>query len=359
MKSLLDIYKDVLIQIATPYSTGTGFYLKDYNLIITNEHVIRGNRRVVIDGELFRRQISRVLFLDTKHDLAFLEPPQGNALPGISLGEIEGIREGAPIIAIGHPFGLKFTATQGIISSTQQQRADILYLQHDAALNPGNSGGPLVDQSGKVLGINTFIVRDGNNIGFSLPVNVLSEILQKYRSNAESLAAMCSSCSNIVDSVNISGKYCPFCGTQIQLPHLVEEYEPTGVNKTIEMILESLSHDMELARIGPNHWQIIEGSAIIKLSYYEKNGLIIGDAYLVKLPNEGIQTIYEYLLKENYNMNALSFSVTGNEIILSLIIYDKYLNPSTGRTLLKNLFEKADYYDNILVEEYGAKWQSE
>jgi serine protease Do len=102
----------VIIQIATPYSTGTGFYLRDANLIVTNEHVVRGNREAVIDGALLTKQLQKVIFTDQKYDLAFLEAPQDARLPKVPTGGAHQVTEGDPVMAIGHPFGLKFTATR-------------------------------------------------------------------------------------------------------------------------------------------------------------------------------------------------------------------------------------------------------
>ena len=89
--------------------------------------------------------------------------------------------EGEPIIAIGHPFELKYSTTKGIVSNTRHIIGDIQYIQHDAALNPGNSGGPLIDASGQIIGVNTFIIKDGNDIGFSLPAKILSETIKAFK----------------------------------------------------------------------------------------------------------------------------------------------------------------------------------
>ena len=357
MKKVIDLYRDVVIQIATPYSTGTGFYLREYNLIVTNEHVIRGNSEVVVDGGTLNKSLVKVLFLDPKYDLAFLEVPGGIDMPSVQLSTNSNITEGDQILAIGHPFGLKYTATQGIISNTMHEQNDINYIQHDAALNPGNSGGPLVDINGNVVGVNTFIIKDGNNIGFSLPVNYLAETIIEFKELTGETAVRCESCANLVSESTIDNGYCPHCGAKLNLPADVDKYEPVGVAKTIEEMLIRAKHSVQLSRRGPNNWEIQEGSAKINISYYEKTGLITGDAYLCLLPKKNIKTLYEYLLHQNYEIEGLNFSIKGQDIILSLLIYDRYLNVDTGLKLFQHLFEKADYYDNILVEEYGALWK--
>ncbi len=360
MQEIIEKYRNVVIQIATPYSKGTGFYLKDYDLIVTNQHVVSGNREVVIDGAVINRQMVAVIYVDQKHDLAFLESPKETMESGISLGLEKKMKNGDRILAIGHPFGLKYTSTQGIISNTMHELHNVNYYQHDAALNPGNSGGPLLDMDGRIVGVNTFVIRNGENTGFSLPISYLQATLEDFVKK-DGIAVRCSSCSNIVVEEKKNGKYCPFCGTKITFPSQEEPYEPLGVSKTIESLLIKAGHDVRLSRRGPNNWEIQEGSARISITYHEKSGLIIGDAFLCNLPKVNIKPIYQYLLKQNYEVEGLTFSVNpnGQEIILSLLIYDRYLNLETGLQLFKHLFEKADHFDNILVEEYGAKWKND
>ena len=363
MKEVIDLYSNVVIQIATPYSTGTGFLLSDYGLIVTNEHVVRDNSEVIIKSTKLEKQMVKVLFIDEGYDLAFLEVPQieKEEFPTIQLAHQSDRQQGDQILAVGHPFGLKYSATQGIISNVLHERGGIHYIQHDAALNPGNSGGPLVNLDGQVVGVNTFIIDDGDNIGFSLPVNYLYETLEAFQNVYPQISVRCHSCSNLVSENSIDAGYCPFCGTKLVLPSNVDRYEPIGVNKTIEDMLEQVGHQVELSRIGPNNWEIEEGSAKINISYYEKTGLITGDAYLCLLPKEKekIKPLYEYLLRQNNVIEGLNFSIKGKDIILSLLIYDRYLNVDTGIQLFKHLFERADHYDNILVEQYGALWKYE
>ena len=258
---------------------------------------------------------------------------------------------------MGHPFGLKYTSTQGIISNTTHEKDGVVFFQHDAALNPGNSGGPLIRLDGKIMGINTFVIRDGENIGFSLPSNYLNQTLGDYRAHQGKIGVRCASCANLVFEDTISNGYCPHCGSKVTLPSQVEEYEPIGVPKTIEDMLNVLGQEVRLARRGPNIWEIIQGSAKISISYYEKTGLITGDAYLVTLPKDEINLLYAYLLRQNYLLEGLTFSIKEQDIILSVLIYDRYLNVESGVKLFRHLFERADHYDNILVEEYGAYWK--
>lgn len=359
MKEIINLYKNIIVQIATPYSTGTGFYLKKANLIVTNEHVIRGNREVVINGEGFEKQMTRVVFSDVRHDLAFLQPPNIIEAPSVELFDGEKMERGEMVIAVGHPFGLKYSATQGIVSNVGEEKNDLLYIQHDAALNPGNSGGPLINKRGEIVGVNTFVIKNGNNVGFSLPIRYFQDTIKEFQASENPVGVRCASCSNIVFEQTTEGGYCPHCGAKVQLPSEVETYEALGVCKTVEELLDKMGHNVGLSRIGPNNWEILQGSATINISYHEKTGLIMGDASLCLLPKKNIKPLYEYLLKQNYKIEGLTFSIKENDIVLSLLIYDRYFNMDTGTKLFQHLFEQADYYDNILVEEYGAIWKHE
>lgn len=359
MREVIERYRRIVVQIATPYSTGTGFLLSKEGIIVTNEHVVRNNPEVVIESEVLPRQSARVMFTDPRLDLAFVEAPTVAEEAEAPLLQNTDLKAGDPVIAVGHPFGLRYTVTQGIVSNVHHIQNDLAYIQHDAALNPGNSGGPLVDAQGRVAGINTFVIRNGQRIGFSLPTSYLLEALEAFRAGKGKVATRCPACQSVVFEDTIQEGYCPHCGAKVELPSQAEEFEPIGMAYTIEELIARSGHDARLARRGPNAWEIRQGSARIDISYYEKTGLITGEAYLCLLPQSNIQDIYEYLLRQNYTLEGLTLSVRGQDVVLSLLIYDRYLNVETGLKLLCKLFEYADYYDNYLVENFGALWKHE
>jgi serine protease Do len=209
------------------------------------------------------------------------------------------------------------------------------------------------------VGVNTFIIRDGNSIGFSLPANYLNLTIEEYLKGKYAPGVRCNSCMNIVFEQEEVAKYCTYCGSKITMIRDIEVYEPLGINKTIEAMLLKLGYHIELSRRGPNNWEIIRGSAKITISYHEKTGLIVGDALLCLLPKQNIKRLYEFLLRENYKNESLSFSVRNQDILISLLIYDQYLNTETATKIFQQLFEAADKYDDILVHQFGALWKEE
>lgn len=355
---IIEKYQNAIIQIATATGTGTGFYVKEYDLIVTNDHVVADNAEVTIAGKTFEKALSRVWYTDRKHDLAFLEAPKNIELPEVRLGSYESLKDGDTVVAIGHPFGLNYTATQGVISKVDRIREGLKFIQIDAAINPGNSGGPLVNLNGEVIGVNSFIIRGGDNLGFALPVLYMREALQLYQPNRGQASTRCFSCGYLVTSNNIdSGKYCPSCGTEVSLPEVPEkEAEPVGAAKTIEDILRELGKDVRLAREGINTWSVREGSARIKITYNAENFFIAGDAYLCQMPADpaNIKPLYQYLLQENYRTRGLVLSCAKQNIVLSRIIYDLDMNKENGAAAFRDLFREADHYDDYLKKEFGC-----
>lgn len=358
-QQIIELYRPAVIQIATQTSTGTGFYIKEFDIIITNEHVVGKNAEVTIAGRTFERRIARVWYTDKKHDLAFLQPPEDTQLPEIKLGQYADVHDGDVVVAIGHPFGLNYTATQGVISKSDRIREGLKYIQIDAAINPGNSGGPLVAKSGNVIGINSFIIRGGDNLGFALPVNYAREALELYAPHRGEPSTRCHSCDTLVTSSNIDAtKYCPFCGTEVQLPKLPEkESKPVGVAKIVEEILIELGKDVKLTRNGQNNWTVKEGAAKIKINYNAENFFIAGDAYLCALPTDTaqIKPLYKFMLEENYSLDNLVLSCLKQSIVLSCIMYDLDMTKEAGVAMFRTLFQKADYYDQLLEKQFGCR----
>jgi serine protease Do len=358
-QQIIELYRPSIIQMATQTSTGTGFYVKEFNLIVTNEHVVGKNAEVTIAGRTFEKRLARVWYTDKKHDLAFLEPPEDVQIPEVKLGDYNNLYDGEVVVAIGHPFGLNYTATQGVISKVDRVRDGVKYIQIDAAINPGNSGGPLVNKQGEIIGINSFIIRGGDNLGFALPVSYLREALEMYQPHRGSPSTRCHSCNYLVLPENIdSTKYCPFCGTEVKLPMPPErETKPVGIAKAMEEILSELGKDVKLARDGNNNWSVKEGAAKIKINYNPDNYFVAGDAYLCQLPTDTtkIKPLYQFLMKENYELDGLVLSCVKQNIVLSCIMYDLDMTKENGIEMFRDLFQKADYYDQILEKEYSCQ----
>ena len=348
---ILETYIENIMQIMTPYGSGTGFVIDD--LIITNSHVVAGLKEVVISAKKVPRTIAKVIYDDPYFDLAFIKYEFEKPKNPLILAT-KNVEDGDTTIAIGHPYGLNYTATEGIVSRASRLQGDLEYIQIDAAINPGNSGGPLLNIDGEVTGVNTFIIQNANNLGFSLPYFYLRDALKAFKAQENQAIIKCPSCKNLVEEARIKNDYCPECGVKLETARLRRKgYNPTGPTKLLEDILESEEINVTLARRSEASWRIDEGSARIDINYYD-NGIIIGDSKLCAIPTKDIDKMYDYLLNENEKLSYLQFSINENSIYLSYLIVDSSLTFKEGKTAIHRLIKNSNIYDDILINEYGA-----
>jgi serine protease Do len=352
-QEILDTYQESIIQIETPLGSGSGFYLHKHKLIVTNSHVVSGLKEIVMSSKNIKRREAKVIYDDPKYDLAFISTEEIKIKTPLTLST-KSVNDGDKVVAIGHPYGLNYTATQGIVSKASRLQGELEYIQIDAAINPGNSGGPVLNEQGEVIGVNTFIIQNSNNLGFALPFHYVKEALDTFMSFDKENVIRCSSCLNLVLEKEIKDDYCPKCGVKIDVAKKRREgYKPAGSIKTLENILQVMGKDVALARRGQRMWQIDVGSARIEIAYYD-NGIIVADSSLCRLPHQNIEEIYSFLLEENTKMDYLQFSINDNAILLSYIIVDSSLEEKNGAIALGRLFSKSDMYDDILIKNYGA-----
>ena len=175
----------------TPRSegVGSGFIVDASGLVVTSHHVVKGADAVTVTLQDGRKLEAEVVGVDPKTDLALIEVDAGESLPVVEFGDSDRTRVGDWVVAVGNPFGLGGTVTAGIVSGRGRDIGSGPYddfLQIDAPINRGNSGGPLFDRSGRVVGVNTaiFSPTGGNvGIGFAVPANVAESVVESLRTD--------------------------------------------------------------------------------------------------------------------------------------------------------------------------------
>ena len=168
-------------------AAGTGFIIDPSGIIVTNNHVAGKADQITVTLTDGRKLPARLLGVDEKTDVALLKVESDKPLPYVTFGDATKVRVGQPVMAVGNPFGLGGTVTTGIVSARGrdlQSGPFDDYIQTDAAINQGNSGGPLFDIDGKVIGINTAIFSpSGGNIGlgFAIPSSLAEPVVAQLR----------------------------------------------------------------------------------------------------------------------------------------------------------------------------------
>jgi len=174
------------------YAVGSGFIVDKSGYIITNYHVVQDSAKITIRLQNGDEFIAKIVGADEQTDLAVLKINAGRNLPFLRFGNSDGIRIGDWVLAIGSPFGLARTVTAGIISQTNREtpmgNPFQKFIQTDAAINRGNSGGPLVSMNGEVIGVNSQIATSTGNyngIGFALPSSQAQYVYEQILRNGK------------------------------------------------------------------------------------------------------------------------------------------------------------------------------
>lgn len=169
------------------HALGSGFILDSDGYIITNNHVVENASEVKVRLGDEREFGATVVGADAQSDIALLKIDASGALPHVTLGDSDKIRVGDAVIAVGNPFGLGGTVTSGIVSAIGRDihaGPYVDFIQTDAAINRGNSGGPLFDMSGAVIGVNSAIYSPNGGsvgVGFAIPSNIVSNVVGQLK----------------------------------------------------------------------------------------------------------------------------------------------------------------------------------
>ena len=169
---------------------GSGFIIGADGTILTNAHVVDGAKKIIVKLADKREWEGRVIGKDAATDVAILKIDVKESLPTIRLGDSDNLQVGEWVMAVGNPFGLDSSVSSGIVSGKGRNIGEAYdrLIQTDAPLNPGSSGGPLIDLNGRVVGINKAIVSATSGsigISFATPINLIKEILPQLESNGK------------------------------------------------------------------------------------------------------------------------------------------------------------------------------
>ncbi len=345
-----------IYKVITASGTGTGFYLAEKNCVVTNYHVVQGSREVALQGFDKKRYIAKVCMVNPDADLAFLKsdvPISENS--EILLTKDVSVDNAERVFIHGFPYGLPYTVTEGIISSSQQLMGQRYYLQTDAAINPGNSGGPMLNKQGELVGVATSKFANADNIGFGITHADLIKEFDEFKIESDEFHVKCNSCSNFIFEEK---EFCDNCGNTID-KGAFEELELSKFAVFMEDALTGLDMNPVLSRAGRDEWEFHQGSALIRLFIY-RSEYFICTSPLNKLPKENLNNLYTYLLEEP--VTPYMFGVSNNHIYISYRAHVSDLFSSYAEEIKKdiaNLAIKADEYDNFFMDKFGCEMSIE
>ncbi|MDR0602941.1 MAG: trypsin-like peptidase domain-containing protein [Bacteroidales bacterium] len=348
-----NIYQTVF-KINHAGGSGSCFYLKTHDIFVTNYHVVEGFKTVAIKDNEQNSFIGHVFLVSPVHDIALLKVENNfSNLPEISLSDITSVGIGQKVNVAGYPFGMPFTVTEGTVSSPKQLINNSYYIQTDAAVNPGNSGGPMFNDKNELVAITVSKFNNADNTGFGIPVSVLKTILETIANVDRSVFnVQCHSCDIVITEEE---EYCSSCGEK--LPENI--FQERGLTELAAFCEEAIS-DMEinpvLARVGYESWCFHKGSSEIRIFVYDRAYLFCTSPINI-LPKKDLEPVLTYLV--GTHVKPFQLGLDGNQIYISYRVHISDIFSDYKDEVKKNITQLAfvaDEQDNYLVTQFGCEF---
>ncbi|PIE84107.1 MAG: protease [Bacteroidia bacterium] len=347
-----NIYSAVF-QITHAGGSGSCFYLSEHKLFVTNYHVVSGFKRVAVRDQDHNAFLGRVILVNPDLDLALVTVDKDfSDLPSLELAPSEGPGIGDKVHVAGFPFGLPFSVTEGTVSAPKQLMEGRHYLQVDAAVNPGNSGGPMFNQDGQVVGVTVSKFKDADNTGFGIRIENLRGLLGSIEGlDRNAFHLQCHGCDDFIEKAQ---EYCPNCGEKLD-KKLFEERELSPFMEFCEEAIKSLGIDPVIARIGYENWEFYCGSSRVRLFDYNDTYLFC-TSQINLLPKKNVEPALNYILTED--LYPYKLGTDGREVYIMYRIHLADITDESAEEVQRNiagLAQKADDLDNFMVDEFGCE----
>ncbi len=349
--------KNSIYKIITAGGSGTGFKVAGHDFMITNYHVVEGSKTVAVEDHNMNRYLANVVMVNPEVDLAFLQVKDLLSKPGtIKIDASMQVENMQKVYINGFPFGMPFTVTEGIISSVSQPMNGREYIQTDAAVNPGNSGGPMLDKDGYLIAVTTSKFTQADNVGFGIKFTDVIKEINDYTFNDAQYRLKCNSCDNYIDEET---EFCPYCGANIN-PSVFEEFEKSHFAVFTEEALQEIGQNPVLCRAGRDYWEFHQGSALVRIFTTSNNNYLFATSPLNQLPKGNLDGLLTYI-----NSNPVppyELAIFKNKIFVSYRthlsdIYSEYKDEI--KKYLKDLVLKADELDDFFKNEYHCEMSLE
>lgn len=349
-----DIFKTVY-KVAHAGGSGSCFYLASHKVFVTNYHVVEGFREVAIHDQDRSAYLAKVALINPELDIALLTTEEDfTHLPSLELGGNDDLSINDKVFVAGFPFGLPFTVTEGTVSSPKQLMSGRHYIQTDAAVNPGNSGGPIFNAEGQVVGVTVCkLVKDADNMGFGVRVEDLRNLLETSQGFVrDTFQLQCHKCDGLQAE---KADYCPHCGAK-NPDNAFKERELSDLGLFCEATIAKLGINPVIARDGFEDWRFYLGSSRIYLGSYDDSYLFC-QSKINLLPKKDIEPVLDYLLEQD--IFPYKFGLDGRDIYLIYRLHLTDISEQTEEEIRNNIIglaRKADELDNYLVDTFGCEY---
>lgn len=345
---------ELVYKVTHAGGSGSCFYLKEYGLFVTNYHVVKGFRQVALHDRNRNPFLADVVLVNPTHDIALLKAEGDfSQLPDLQLASDDSLQVGCKVFVAGYPFGMPFTLTEGSVSSPKQLMEGKYYVQTDAAVNPGNSGGPIFNDKNQVIGVTVSKFTQADNMGFGVRVETLRSLLSTIAElDRSGYYVQCGSCDGMVAD---DEGFCPSCGEKLP-EEAFAELHLSSIAEFCEEAIGKMGINAIMARNGRDSWTFHKGSSEIRMFVYNGDYLFTTSP-VVLLPKKDVEPVLRYILGTDFLPYKLG--VDGKQIYIAYRIHLSDITDDTAAEVqanLVNLALRADELDNLLVEKYGCEF---
>lgn len=348
-----DIYR-LVYKVTHAGGSGSCFYLKSHDLFVTNYHVVSGFHEVAIHDNDRNPYLARVVLVNPALDIALMVADGDfSQLPELSLAADDALEIGGKVSVAGYPYGMPFTVTEGSVSSPKQLMDGKYYIQTDAAVNPGNSGGPIFNENNEVVGVTVSKFSNADNMGFGIRVEALRKLLEVVDDMDRScFQVQCDSCDGLIAGEE---DFCPSCGEK--LPEgIFAERQQSPLAVFCEQAIEEMGVNPVLARDGYDSWTFHKGSSEIRIFVYD-NTYLFAVSPINLLPKKEVEPVLDYMLSKDFT--PYKMGIEGRQIYLAYRIHLSDLTETSEDEIRRNLVNlalRADEMDNKMVERFGCEF---
>jgi serine protease Do len=337
-----DRIRGSVVGVRAGASNGTG-WLAAESLIVTNVHVIGYAEEATVLTEKGDEFPARVVYVDARLDVAFLAPKRPiRAAPLPIAGQVPEV--GEVVYAIGHPLGLAFSVTRGIVSATNRVVEGVAYVQTDAALNPGNSGGPLIDERGRAVGMSTWIRRGAQNLGFAVPVTTfLDTLVEHIRAKDLSSRQATYRCKTCDTPYEVGCERCLACGDA--LPYtagrsvVLYERRYVEAERIVTRIIAQMGYVPTRVWVDRGKWRLPQPNGEVWIEIDEDGEHVGFSARIAKVPKHGHEAFYRFLLTFNDQASGACRSALVRDVVMltyvepTAFMSEKDVSVEVGRLL--------------------------